>query len=130
MDHGIGWGSACKSQQWLSKIKVVKKSILQALGCQAGDPRGVVHAGRDDGGVEKVRFWDSPVKPIAAGTEGAAKLLPMVFVFWRCLCAFLPLQAGPTHPPLGWACNLQRGNSPLPPLRQRCAIIQHRAFHT
>jgi len=116
MAHGNGWGHTCKSQQWLSEIKVDKKSILQALGCQAGDPRGVLHSGRGDGGMETQQFRDGPAKSTVAGTEGAAKLLAMAFVFWRHLCTLVPLQAGPSHPLLG---------SRLPPLRQKPAPGQH-----
>lgn len=105
MDHGTGWRPTCKSQQWISKVKVGKKSTLQAHGCLVGDARGVLHTGRDAGGVEAVQFWDSPAEPITAGTEGAAKLLPVTFVFRRHLCTVLPLQAGPVHPSPGWACN-------------------------
>lgn len=79
--------------------------------------------------METVQFWSASAKQVTAGTERAAKLLSTVFVFQGHLCTFLPLQAGLILPPLGWVCNLQGGNSPLLPLRQRCAIIQQCVSH-
>lgn len=125
MDHGTGWRPTCKSQQWISKVKVGKKSTLRAHGCLVGDARRGSPRRQRRRWCGGSAVLGQPCRAHHSRDRGS------------CQAAAHDICVPETSLHISAPPGRSRSPSPrlgvrlaLPPLRWRCAIVQCRASRT
>lgn len=127
MDHRIGGGPACRSQQWLSKIK--KKSILQAHHKLIVKLEMPVGFSKQEEMMVVWRQYSSGTALPSASQQGQRELpscCPQHLCSRDISVPFCPSR----QVPLSLCMQSAKAKLPLPPLRQRRALRQCRASHT